>query len=512
MAVSRVLGARRMWESWPAAENPAACPVLTEEGDYAMSSSRRIVLATLLPAFVVGGLLVAATPASANVAVTQVSADPFTDAQAQHRTEVEPDTFSFGTTIVSAFQVGRVFGGGSSNIGFATSTNGGASWTQGQLPGLTGNSGGPCGQVSDPSVAFDAQDNVWLISSLGVNCPNGNPVFTSRSTNGGLTWSNPVTTAAGALDKNWIVCDNTASSPFFGNCYTEYDISGSGDALRMQRSTDGGLTWGPALAPGSPNTGLGGQPVVRPNGTVLVPYQSLNGQIRSFRSIDGGASWRATVLVSAVSHHTVAGGLRSGFLPSVEIDSAGTAYAVWSDCRFRSGCPSNDIVLSKSTSETTWGAPIRIPIDATTSTVDHFIPGISVDRSTSGTTARIGVTYYFYPTANCTAATCQLSVGFISSTNGGTSWSAATQIAGPMNLSWIPNTSQGRMFGDYISTSVINGGRAYPVVPIATAPTGSTFNQAMFAPTGGLPITGGAARSTTPVEAAGQVLSPATAF
>ena len=478
-----------------------------------MSPSHRILLATLLPAVVAGGLLVAATPASANVAVTQVSSDPFTDAQAQHRTEVEPDTFSFGSTIVSVFQVGRVFGGGSSNVGFATSTNGGTTWTQGQLPGLTGNSGGPCGQVSDAAVAFDARHNVWLASTLGVNCP-GNPVFTSRSTNGGLTWGNPVTTATGSLDKNWIVCDNTATSPFFGNCYTEYDITSSGDALRMKASSDGGLTWGPARAPGSPNTGLGGQPVVRPNGTVLVPYLSLNDQIRSFRSVDGGASWRATVLVASVSHHAAAAGLREEALPSAEIDAAGTAYVVWSDCRFRAGCPSNDVVLSKSTSETTWGAPTRVPIDATTSTVDHFVPGVGVDPASSGTTARLGLTYYFYPTANCTAATCQLDVGFISSANGGTSWSAATQVAGPMTLSWIPNTSQGRMFGDYISTSVRPGGNAFPVVPIATAPTGSTFNQAMFAPTGGLPVTGGAIRaSTVPASAVNsRVTAPVSAF
>jgi len=24
-------------------------------------------------------------------------------------------------------------------------------------------------------------------------------------------------------DKNWTVCDNTSSSPFYGNCYTEWD-------------------------------------------------------------------------------------------------------------------------------------------------------------------------------------------------------------------------------------------------------------------------------------------------
>jgi hypothetical protein len=30
--------------------------------------------------------------------------------------------------------------------------------------------------------------------------------------------------------------------------------------------------------------------------------------------------------------------------------------------------------MSKSTSETTWGPVTRVPIDATSSTVDHFIP------------------------------------------------------------------------------------------------------------------------------------------
>jgi hypothetical protein len=314
-----------------------------------------------------------------------------------------------------------------------------------------------------------------------------------------------VTTATGAnLDKNWIACDTTSTSPFFGNCYTQYDDNAAGNRMKMRRSTNGGLTWGAALNTGDAASGLGGQPVVRPNGTVLVPFQSNSGQIRSFRSIDGGASWRATVLVSTIQAHTVAGGLRTSPLPSAEIDAAGTAYVVWQDCRFRSGCAANDIVMSKSTSETTWGPVTRVPIDATSSTVDHFIPGIGVDRGTSGASARIGLTYYFYPNRSCTAATCQLDVGFISSTNGGASWSPATQLAGPMTLSWVANTSQGRMVGDYISTSVRNGANAFPVIAVApTAPSGGTFNEAMYVPTGGLPITGGARQART-----GPMLAP----
>jgi hypothetical protein len=117
-------------------------------------------------------------------------------------------------------------------------------------------------------------------------------------------------------------------------------------------------------------------------------------------------------------------------LPSAEVDSAGTLYVAWPDCRFRSGCNGNDIVISKSTSETTWAAPAQVP-DPTPGTLDHFTPGIGIDRSTSGSTARVGLTYYYYPAASCSAATCQLDVGYISSTNGGGSWSAPTMLAGP---------------------------------------------------------------------------------
>src|SRR6266550_7877051 len=179
-------------------------------------------------------VLAAATPAHANVLLTRVSTDPYSNGTSQHRTEVEPDTFSFGSTIVSAFQVGRIFGGGAANIGFATSTNSGASWTSGFLPGITTVAGGTSAAASDPSVAFDARHNVWLISSLPINASGGTVgVVTSRSTNG-LTWSNPVTTTTGSVDKNWIACDNTASSPFYGRCYTEYDITSSGNAIRLR--------------------------------------------------------------------------------------------------------------------------------------------------------------------------------------------------------------------------------------------------------------------------------------
>ncbi len=464
------------------------------------------MLSTILPfgrvarrtfAAVMSSLLVLsiAVVALANVPVIQISSDTYTNSTSQHATQVEPDSFSFGSTIVAVIQTGRFFDGGASNIAWSTSTDNGATWTTGNLPGITTFQGGPYNRVSDPVVAYDARHNVWIVSGLAIRDTSGvvgAAVTASRSTDGGLTWNNPVNVAVATgranLDKNWIVCDNTPTSPFYGNCYTEWDDNGNGNRIKMSTSSDGGLTWGPARNTANNATGLGGQPVVQPNGTVIVPIDNANETaLRVFRSTNGGNSWTSATTITSITRHTVAGGLRSGPLPSAEIDASGKVYVVWQDCRFRSGCTANDIVMTTSTNGTSWSAVTRIPIDATTSNVDHFIPGLAVDKSTSGSTARLGLTYYYYPVSNCTAATCQLNVGFISSANGGASWSAPTIVAGPLTLSWLANTSQGRMVGDYISTSYA-GGLAHGVFALATAPSGSVFNEAMFTTGSGLAL------------------------
>jgi hypothetical protein len=141
--------------------------------------------------------------------------------------------------------------------------------------------------------------------------------------------------------------------------------------------------------------------------------------------------------------------------------------------------------MTTSTNGATWTSVVRIPIDAVGSSVDHFIPGLAVDNTTSESTAKLALAYYYYASRSCTASTYQLNVGYISSINGGSSWSAPTQLVGPMTLYWLPNTSQGRMVGDYISTSYV-GGTARPVFARASAPSGTTFSQFMFAPSSGL--------------------------
>ncbi|MGM3941131.1 hypothetical protein NA610_23040, partial [Salmonella sp. NW387] len=89
---------------------------------------------------------------------------------------------------VTAFQAGRYYsGGGSSNIGWATSTDGGSTWAGGFLSGITAVAGGSYARVSDPSVAYDAAHNVWLIASLPISGSTccGAAVLVSRSADGG---------------------------------------------------------------------------------------------------------------------------------------------------------------------------------------------------------------------------------------------------------------------------------------------------------------------------------------
>src|SRR4051794_9007760 len=461
-------------------------------------SVRRFGLGAWLAA---AALLVSAGGAAANVPLTKISQDPFANTTSQHATEVEPDTFANGNTVVSAFQVGRFFNGGASDIGFSRSSDGGSTWTNGQLPGLTASSGlggatgNPFERVSDASVAYDARHGVWLVSSIPLKASTLNVpfIFVNRSTNGGATGSAPVSIPPPAtkvdLDKNWTVCDNTSTSPFYGHCYTEFDNFSQGDLEYMSTSADGGLTWSAPLPTAGNDKGIGGQPLVQPNGTVIVPFESLNIKQPAFRSTDGGASWSRAVTVSASRFAGVGGNLRTSPLPSAEIDGAGNVYVAWEDCRFRKNCTSNDIVFSRSSDGVNWTDAKRVPIDPVTSGADHFIPGLAVDKSTSGSGAHLALAYYYYPDATCTGG-CKLDVGYVSSPDGGGHWGNALKLAGPMALTDIANTTQGRMVGDYISTSFNSGGKAVPVFAIGNPHTvAQPFDEAMYAPTTPLAVT-----------------------
>jgi len=419
--------------------------------------------------------------------VVQISSDTFTNSTSQHATEVEPDLEANGSTLVSTFQVGRFFVAGASGIGFSTSLDGGHTWRPGVLPAITRvqNPLNAYDSASDPSVAYDVAHGVWLIASLPV-INSGAPepgALISRSRNG-LFWSPPVSVAPGQkfADKTWIRCDDHTASPFYGHCYVEWDDPSENGLIKLSTSIDGGATWSPFMSPGNAPMGLGGIPVVQPNGTVVVPLDDFNqANIIAFVSKNGGASWNSWTEVATITDHEVDGGLRTTPLPTATVDAEGVVYVVWQDCRFRAGCASNDLVMSKSSDGVHWGGVVRIPIDPKSSSDDHFIPGLSVDPLTGGASAHLALAYYFYPNTNCSLASCQLDVGFVGSLDGGATWSPPQKLAGPMNLGALPGTRDGLMVGDYIATAFSNGA-PYAVFAIANPAAGIRFDEATYVP------------------------------
>ncbi|MEO6991356.1 MAG: sialidase family protein [Candidatus Baltobacteraceae bacterium] len=407
--------------------------------------------------------------------LVQLSADPFTNGGgASHATELEADTYAYGRTIVGTFQTGRYPDGGSSDIGWATSSNAGKTWKYGFLPGITKtlSPSNPYDRVSDPAVAYDAAHGKWLIASLPL--ANVSPAVIVSSSDDGLTWNNPVTVAGDPIgsDKNWITCDNTPTSPHFGSCYVEWDDGNM--QIHMNVSSDGGATWGPTKSGGSGAFGLGGQPLAQPNGNVVVPFSDGGANILAIVSSDGGNSWSNAIEVATENDHFVSQ-MRAPSLPSAQQDANGTIYVVWHDCSFRANCAQNDVVMSTSSDGAHWSAKARIPIDPATSSIDHFTPGIGVDPKTAGASAHLGIIYNYFLKSNCTFSTCRLRTGFITSHNGGQTWGRRVPIAGPMKMSWLPNAG-GQFVGDYAAVAFTSDGLAHSVFSLALAP-GSALNE-----------------------------------
>src|SRR5260370_693096 len=251
----------------------------------------------------------------------------------------------------------------------------------------------------------------------------------------------------------------------------------------MSPSADGGLTWGPPTPTADNIHGLGGQPVVQPGGRVIAPFEGPSGSrgIRSFSSDDGGPPWTASVRTSTRSSNRVPG-VRPSPLPSAELNRDGTVYVVWQDNRFEPGGTANDIVLSSSSDGITWSPVSRIPLDPVGSNVDHFIPGLAVNRTSAGASTQLALTYYFDTNPSCTGSTCQIQVAFASSLDNGQTWSAPQTLSDPMQLGWLAPTSQGAMIGDYISTSFLAGQqRVIGAFPVGFPPIGPLLNEPMFA-------------------------------
>jgi hypothetical protein len=542
--------------------------------------------------------------------LTQVSQDSIVDGFALHQSEMQPSLAANNATgtLVGAFEVGRIFNGGSSAIGVSTSPDGGTAWTDRLLPLTIGakqatTPAGTLWRAADPSAAFDARHNTWLVSSTGLGSQGETIGLFVNSSNNGLNWSAPVVAhqaATGDTPQNGsLACDDNASSTGYGTCYLAYNNSASSpaNALQVITSTDGGATWSAPVGTPDASTGTSVVTLVQPPasagtcGRVVVAYTG-GGGVSWNSSPDCGATWslHTQITPNATATHTVAQGTRTSLVVSGSTDGAGAIYLAWQTRSFRitqttlvaaanagdtnikvasvtgmaagntltvdaagttpetvtistvgtagtngtgvtfspalasahatgaivtvNGVPStsaatpNDIALSVMPGPTAanFGAPVRIPIEADsgalTNTVDHFMPAIAADPGSSGSSARLGLFYYVYPLAACQYVStpdlqCSPSVGYVSSTDGGTTWSAPTQLSpGPPSLAVYPRTlgtgNGGPDFGNVLAAAVIptghNGGNAVGLFPVGIPVNG--IDVSMYVNKKGLQIGG----------------------
>ena len=228
---------------------------------------------------------------------------------------------------------------------FYTTFDGGATWTTGNMsrnnPQQTG---------SDPVTAIDRKHGVAIHSSLNYSfqLPTGETcrgdLTVSTSHDGGVTWDPAVVVDSGLgcdtsntqlfNDKEWIVTDNTPTSPHYGRTYLTWTkfVSTSGSyqssPIFESHSDDGGKHWTKPQEISGSNAALctfqvsgpagrcdedqASDPTVGPDGTVYVAFQNeqnqalwepgevFDDQYLLVKSTDGGKTWSSPTFVAGL--------------------------------------------------------------------------------------------------------------------------------------------------------------------------------------------------------------------
>lgn len=278
---------------------------------------------------------------------------------------------------------------------YYSSSDNGLTWQGGSLSSSYGVYGDPCVQV-------DTAGNYYYFHLSNPSFGSWiDRIVCQKSTDGGLTWSNGTFTGLNgtkAQDKPWAAIDRLTNNIYV--IWTQFDVYGTSDPadssiILFSKSTDGGLTWsqpkrinrvaGNCLD--NSNTVEGAVPAIGPNGEIYVSWAGPAGLVFN-RSLDQGQTWMDTnIFVSDIPggwNFNIPGIYRCNGLPVTCCDLSqgpyyGNIYINWSDQR--NGSTDTDIWFIKSTDGgITWSARKRVNNDPPGK--QQFFTWMTVDQRT----------------------------------------------------------------------------------------------------------------------------------
>jgi hypothetical protein len=332
-----------------------------------------------------------------------------------------------GDNVVGIYQQDRWSNGGARGLVASVSMNGGASFTQVVIPKVSECSGGPYDRASDPWVTFSPNGHVYAMSLSASADLRRSAMLVNKSTDGGLTWSDPTVLIDETSDFNFNDKNSMTADPNDSNfAYAVWDRSRHpGQTLEdpnfnalasfafrsdimFSRTTNGGQSWEPARAIFRPRENvftIGNQIAVLPDGTLVDAFFLIRGSgiqpsLNQYReaviiSTDKGKTWSQPIIVD---RHVVAPvrdpdtgqAHRTGdIIPDVAVDPTGAMYVVWQDGRFTGRAA---VALSRSDDGgRTWSTPIKVNQTPLLGNLNDqaFTPSVHV--AADGT---VGVSYY----------------------------------------------------------------------------------------------------------------------
>jgi len=348
----------------------------------------------------------------------KINNDTTTEVQNEEQIVMNPNDT---TNLVAVWRDFRV---GYRQVAYAYSFDGGLTWGQDLFvePQYIWD--------SDPGITVDAAGNFYavILSYTGsTSDPNG--LFVYKSTDGGVTWSDPVTVINGVPgvfeDKELIACDRSGG-PYTDNLYVAWTRFYSTQIL-MCRSTDEGNSFVGPVTISDMNGVQWPVPCVGPNSEVYVAWvQYSPGAIRFDCSTDGGETFGTDITIQNVSFVSgyIYGDIMVFSFPAIDVDITGgpyngNIYVAYMD--YASGNTDTDIYFTCSTDGgNSWSQKIRINDDPLNNGCDQFHPWLFV--------APDGNIIVVFLDRRLDSGNLLMDLYMTTSTDGGNSWSSNERI------------------------------------------------------------------------------------